>query len=332
MSIVSFVIIAGLVLMVRDAVDASHFVTRFVPQLFLFGVLAHAATLALNALRLEYSLTINRSVQTRPGFANMLDLMVLHNFLVSFLPARLADGYYPLLLSRRSKISIGAGIGNLILIRVYDVMAIAAILAVLAPLVFGATELRHIYFLVCPLLIVLATLAARLDRALAILMALTVRPARRITWLRRVLRIANQARHWIRNLSVGQRVILAAVSLVPWTASGFTYLFVMEAIGLDLSWIQAMLAGKLAELGAAVPIQAAGGVGAGEGLLATVLVGFGIHIGVAVVAALCVRVLILGIVAALFVLRVVIVLAVNRTPRSKRSLFSVLFGPDPILD
>ncbi len=331
MALAAFILTAGIVLAVRDAIGASqHLLADVVPGLLLAGLAAHAVTLAVNAHRLGVSLEISGAVSRRLNLIGLIDLMVLHNFLVSFLPARLGDGYYPFLVARRAGVSVGVGVGNLVLIRVFDVLAITVILSALAPVALGAAQLEQLYLVVVPLLIVLAIASARLDLLLAVFLRMTVRLLKRTAWSKRIFRVINQARRWIGNLNTRQRVVMALHSLAPWAASGFTYFFIIQAVGMDMTWAQSMFAGKFAELGAAIPIQAAGGIGAGEGLLATVLVGFGVPIGIAVIGALSVRVVILGIVVALFVVRAVLLMLFVSPQRRNRSIFAVLFSPDGI--
>jgi len=333
-SVLSVLVVAGIVLAVRDALDASAILSAFSFRLFLWGVLSHFFALVLNAVRLDYSLRANSSAprRTRAGLGRALDLMVLHNFLISYLPARIADGYYPLLVARRTGVSVGVGVGNLILLRMFDVLAIAAILAALAPLVYGTSELSQLYVVIAPLAGALVIVSVKLSAALSLPLHLLARPARRFHWISHVYRFLNQARHWVRSFSAAQRLSLIVLSLGPWVASSVTYLIAIDAVGLDLQWSQAMLAGKLAELGAAVPIQAAGGIGVGEGIMASVLAGFGVPLGLAVVGTIAVRVVILAIVAVIFSVRSLFVLGYAIRRPTGRSVMSSLFGPENAIE
>lgn len=325
---ITFLVLVSGYLFLREAVDSADAFTGFGPWLFLATFLAHAATLSLNALRLAHSLSVHGNTRIYQRLRQIGDAMILHNFLVSFLPARMADGYYPFLISRRSGVSVGAGLGNLIVIRVFDVMAISLILVALAPLVFAGGELERLYKIVVPLILALVVAAARIDYLLTLALGVAQSSLHRFKLGRKISRALNQARHWTANISLRQRVAMGFFSLIPWIASGFTYLFAIEAIGIDIGWAQSMLAGKLAEIGGALPIQAAGGIGAGEGMMAAFLVSFGLPLAAAGLAAVGVRFLILGIVALIFALRSAVLL--GSADRRRMSVLGRIFGPDAI--
>ena len=327
-SVITFLVFVSGFVFLHDALISADAFKGFAPQLFLAALAAHAATLGLNSIRLAHSLSLHGNVRIYKSIRQLADAMVLHNFLVSFLPARMADGYYPFLISRRAGISLGAGLGNLLVIRIFDVMAIGVILVALAPLAYAGAELEQFYRVVIPLVIALVIAAGRLDLLLGIGLTLTQSTLHRFALGRKISRTLNQARHWTARLTTGQRVQLGLISLVPWLASGLTYLFAIEAVGIDIGWVEAILAGKLAEIGAALPIQAAGGIGAGEGMMAAMLAGLGLPLAAAGLAALGVRFLILGAVASVFAIRSAIVLTF--VERNGTSILGRIFGPDQI--
>ncbi|MEQ8667326.1 MAG: lysylphosphatidylglycerol synthase domain-containing protein [Rhodospirillales bacterium] len=327
-SVITFLVFVSGFVFLHDALVSADAFKGFAPQLFLAAMAAHAATLGLNSVRLSHSLSLHGDVRRFPSLRQMTDAMVLHNFLVSFLPARMADGYYPFLIARRAQVSVGAGLGNLLVIRIFDVMAISVILAALAPLAYAGAELERFYRVVIPLVLALIVAAARIDLLLGIALALFQSTLHRFALGRKVSRTINQARHWTSQLTTRQRIELGLISLVPWLASGFTYLFAIEAVGIDIGWAEAILAGKLAEIGAALPIQAAGGIGAGEGMMAAMLVGLGLPLAAAGLAALGVRFLILGVVAGIFAIRSLVVLTFAE--RDGTSILGRIFGPDRI--
>lgn len=327
-SLITFLVMVSVYVFLREAVDSSGAFDSFIIPLFLATVAAHGITLTLNAARLAHSVNLHGERKSAGRFGQILDAMMLHNFLVSFLPARMADGYYPFLISRRAGVSTGAGLGNLLVIRLFDVMAIGLIIVALAPLVLQGGELEQLYSVIAPVILALIIAVAWIDGLLTMFLSVTQPTFHRFNLGRKVSRALNQARHWTRHLSTRQRIELGLFSLVPWVASGFTYVFALRAIGLDVGWASAMLAGKLAEIGAALPIQAAGGIGAGEGMMAAMLAGYGLPLATAAIAAIGVRFVILGAVATLFAVRCLLVLGI--TGRGNQSVLGRIFGPDPL--
>lgn len=319
--------VSGYILL-RDAIDTSGAFDKVILPLFFATLAAHAMTLGLNAMRLTHSLSLHGSTSVFRRFHQLIDAMVLHNFLVSFLPARMADGYYPFLIARRAGISTGAGLGNLIVIRLFDVMAIALIIIALSPLVLAGGDLQYLYSILAPTVIALLVAVVWTKDLLTLVLSITQSSLHRFRLGRKISRSLNQARHWTARLTLRQRLELGLFSLVPWMASGFTYIFAIQAIGVDLDWAASMLAGKLAEIGAALPVQAAGGIGAGEGMMAAMMTGYGLTLAAAGLAALGVRFLILGVVACIFTLRCIALLLF--ADRHGQAVLSRIFGPDQV--
>lgn len=327
-SIITFLVMIGAYVFAREFVGSSGAFDRFVIPLFFATVAAHATTLVLNAARLTHSLNLGQEGSAPARMPQILDAMVLHNFLVSFLPARMADGYYPFLIAHRAHVSTGVGLGNLLVIRLFDVMAIGLIIVALAPMVMSGGQLEQLYAVLVPIILALIVAVAAMTRLLTIALYLSQPTLHRLRLGRKLSRALNQARHWVDRFNLRQRFELGFFSLVPWLASGFTYIFAIKAIGVDVAWAEVMFAGKLAEIDAAIPVQAAGGIGAGEGMMAAVMVGYGLPIAAAGLAALGVRFIVLGAVATIFALRCGAVLMFSG--RRGQSVLGRIFGPDVI--
>ncbi|MEQ8227018.1 MAG: lysylphosphatidylglycerol synthase domain-containing protein [Rhodospirillales bacterium] len=293
------------------------------------AVASHCLTLALMAARL----TAATGAGMR-GFAGLFDMTVLHNFLLAFLPARMADVYYPFLVADRLESRLAAGVGNLVLLRLLDVAAISLIVVVTLPwaaadgLQSGSTAL-----LLAAALGLAVVGVIWLEQGLA-WAAVPIRGGarrQRGRRQRRIFVILVQARGWVRGRSTGCRLMLAAVSVAAWLSSAMTYFLIFRGLGLNLDPAQAVLAAQLTELAGALPVQTVAGIGAGEGVLAGFLVLFGSGMASAVVLAVWCRLAILGAIGALFMARALLIIGRGQTsgrgPITGQTLMKRLFGP-----
>lgn len=331
-ALVLVLLVALALLAVQQALDLEDGAVAPVPRLLGMAVMTYFVTLSFMALRLWLAMGGRGKVR----FAPLLDMTLLHNFLMVFLPARMGDGYYPFLIAARTGRKLGAGVGNLVLLRLLDVTCIAINLCIVLPWVIaGGVDAGMLPAMLAGLMLLVLGVIANLTRVLewaasGLLRIRTVRglPCRGL--LGKAFRLFAQARNWNRGVSLRARLALFSVSLFAWFANVATYYLILTGLGLDLTLPRAVFAGQLAEIGGVLPLQTVAGIGASEGILAGVLAVYGMPLAAAAVLAVWVRLSILGGAAAIFAVRGAI-LAVWRLRRRAQadappSLADAVFG------
>lgn len=252
------------------------------------GLAAFGALLFVTALRLWR--TLRPRDRASAGAARLLPLMrltVRHAALLAFLPARLGDAYYPFMLRRAAGVSLGAAIGNLFVIRLYDLIAVTILfltaLVVLAPT--GAHGAAAPAFAALGALVVLALALDRLLRAAGRMMA----GRRRARALRVTGHLLRDAARWARALPLPSRFELLAYTTLRWLFGSLSLGLAFLALGLPLDLAEMLLLGSGLALSAAIPLQTMGGFGIAEGALAGLLVLLGQDWGEASATAIAAR-------------------------------------------
>ncbi len=289
-------------------------------------------SLVLASYRLYITMVPRNPNGSAAAFAPLLDLTILHDFLLVFLPARAADVYYPFLVAARGRTTIGAAVGNLVLLRIIDLAAIASIVAVMAPWIsFGGFQSGALSGLAGAVVIAAAAAVISLDRVLGIFLAAVVRPARaKAPIWRKLFWMLASARRWFGSLGLARRLWLYGVSLAAWCACALTYCIIFKGLGLDYDIVRSMFAGLATELGAVLPVQTVAGLGAGEGVLTAVFVAYGLPLSQAAVTAVWCRLTSLASIAAIFVLRGCVLILRHRSGRD--NVIALLFGRTGAID
>ena len=211
------------------------------------------------------------------------------------LPARLGEIGGMHMLVRRLGVAPGAAVNSLLVQRLFDVL----ILFVLGSTVIAAQstllERDHLMLVLALAAAVAVVLIARLVWWFTLLARL-VRPYRRWSIMRAILRLALSARRAAIAVS-GTSVLvrIGIITLLKWTSNLAAIAIIIVALLPLMPWSAALLVAIMFNLAAVVPLQTVGGIGLGEVTFAASLSWYGVELATAASAALVLRaVLIVG--------------------------------------
>jgi uncharacterized membrane protein YbhN (UPF0104 family) len=231
---------------------------------------AFFAIYPVSAVRLLRSVAL----PLRPHLAAATLVGLRHTFLLTAMPARLGDAAYPVLVARGLPVGLGPAVGNLLVLRLADLIVVALafggslFLVLFAP--GGATSLL---WAVPAVLILIA--AAALWRLAALLRG----GARRALALPRVgVRVARTmlaAAAWTRRLSLARRTELFGWTLLRWIPAVVALGLLFAAYGEPQTPPAVVFLSTGVNLVAVIPAQAFGGLGTMEASLALLLVALG---------------------------------------------------------
>lgn len=213
---------------------------------------------------------------------------------LAILPARLGELAGIHMLQRRLGASLGEGVSNLSVQRLFD----AGILFLVGAIVVAAqTQLvgrvQAIAFSVSAAVVSIVAIW-NLAAAFGVL-AKGLHPWRRMRGIRLVLRTLLQARGMARRVLTRSRLAaIGCVSLAKWTCNLGGIALVTIAVMPSLAAIQSASVAVIYNLAAIIPLQTVGGIGIGEVSLAAGLGWYGYSAATAASAALLLRVVLLG--------------------------------------
>jgi uncharacterized membrane protein YbhN (UPF0104 family) len=205
--------------------------------------------------------------RTAASYGDCLRATAWYVLMLIGLPARLGEIAGIGLIVRYMRERAGAAAANLLFQRVFDMIVLMLMLAVVCIVAFGDVGTLPIFGLTVVVTVILVALLIYLEDLLAIV----VRPLlarRQEKWPRRCLRVALQARMVRRHHMDRERTLkLAGYTVLKWitnlTAIGCIVLAVVPA----LSSLTALGIGIVYNLSAVIPIQTVGGFGISEAVL-----------------------------------------------------------------
>lgn len=277
------VILLGALLVLVDAGEVVARLRRAEPGGL--ALAAGAAVLVYLAVAARVALTVGAQA-VRP-FLGALDVTFVHAVLLVFLPARLGDVCYPLLLRRSLDLDLVSGAANLVVLRVYDVVcAVGLFLAALALARPGDPDsgLRQIAWGVLAVVVVallLAGLVARWSRGRG--------PAS--GRLRLVADLLGRFRTAVSAYRARDHAVLLALTLVRWLLAAGLLLALFRALSHDISPAGALFVAMGLNFAAAFPLQTIGGFGLIESAMAFLLGVLGTPLERAIALALAARLL-----------------------------------------
>ena len=193
----------------------------------------------------------------------------IHNMFVNLLPARTGELSYFLMLKKRG-ITLGATVGTLAAARVFDLFGIALILLVASLATPLPTPLAQLEL---PLLLVVGALIAFLILVL-VFHDIIKRQFTGTSWFSRKCHEILESIHRLRS---GKRVAgVFTCAVVIWMLQFSINTMVFQSLGLPIPLMHGFLAGALAALISAVPIQGIVGFGTTEAIWTVALVSIGI--------------------------------------------------------
>jgi len=253
--------------------------------------LAFVSYLAINCV-IGFRLKLSFGPVHRIPFRRALGTTAIHSAMLAVLPARLGDLYYPVLLKTQIGTDIGASLGNLILLRLYDACAIAILFAIssvqLRGLSAGGDEL-----IILPAIVVFAcaTVIFLLDRLMVCSIMILIQMGRRRRIIRRLIRVGVDGRRWLLTISTSNRLKLFSLTLVRWILAMVTLGLIFRSIGLELDFAKLVFVGAGLNLALIIPVQTIGGFGVAEVSMAVLLAVVGLDSASAAAAALFSRLL-----------------------------------------
>lgn len=199
------------------------------------------------------------------------DISIIHSVLLTLLPTRLGDLYYPVLL-RRLSIPVGRAITSLSLLRLFDaaVLGTMFVLAAVSTAAFPKVGLPEALIAVGLLLLGALIALALLPKLCAWLAMLALRW--RSPRMREVARQALDGRRWLNGLPFHRRLELFGLTILYWVGSTSMVWLVIESLGIKLMAAQAAFVASGLSLAGAVPLQTIAGFGVAEASLTLLLV------------------------------------------------------------
>ncbi len=238
-------------------------------------------------LTVTYRLYYLLQLTGRKDYLQCLDTSILHVLLLTLLPARIGDICYPFLLKNNLSVEISAAVGNLFLIRLYDLMTIAVLFILsLVILQFDPAQSRQLF------LVLVLSVACM---ALFIIFILFIRsrgdsPETEVTSkIGQVSEFIQQVKRSISIYSQRQHIILSLLTVIRWLLACIVFLLIFQSLALDISAAESILVTTGINLSVLIPIQTMGGFGITEVVLSGILKSFGNTTGFAIAVALTAR-------------------------------------------
>ncbi|HSU72854.1 MAG TPA: lysylphosphatidylglycerol synthase transmembrane domain-containing protein [Candidatus Binatia bacterium] len=201
----------------------------------------------------------------------LFSITCIHNALINILPARTGEFGYVYLVQRTGKATTGAGIGTLILARLCDLIAIAAIffVALLAARVVPPSIqalrmplLAGLFLLVSALMSIMLLRKQAVATATAVLRAFHLEQVRLFAWL---LRKFEETLHHLQVMKSWKTLLGAlAWSIGIWMVLFTINFMIFRAVGIPFTWEESTMATSVAALLAVIPIQGLVGLGTTE--------------------------------------------------------------------
>lgn len=258
-------------------------------------LLAAAAVLATAYMLRAFRVAI---VLGAPPARSLLRISVLHNLLSTVLPMKLGEAALPLLLRRGHMTPLSSGVGVLLGVRLFDMLALAVVAG--SVLATGGGRLG-------PLVAWPAALLAAAGVALVLaLPRLSAVADRLIAWIgRRWPRLAGfavQVSASALNATGRRGLLLLVLSAAAWCCVLLAFYLAGRAFGLSATPAESALATSAAAFAFALPINGLAGIGPVQLTWAGVMAGLGQAYAAAFPAALAVQLVSLATMATLVLL------------------------------
>lgn len=205
--------------------------------------------------------------RTAASYGDCLRATAWYVLMLIGLPARLGEVAGIGLIVRHMRERAGAAAASLLFQRVFDMIVLVPMLAVVCILAFGEVGTLPIFGMTVVLTAILIALLVYLEGLLGV----AVRPLlarRQEKWPRRFLRVALQARMVRRHHMDRERTMkLGGYTVLKWIANLTAIGCVVVAVVPALSPLTALGVGIVYNLSAVIPIQTVGGFGISEAAL-----------------------------------------------------------------
>ena len=234
----------------------------------------------------------------------LTSIVCVHNLLINVMPVRTGELGFPYF-ARKIGIPAGTSVGALIVGRLFDLFALVTLLFVGAVFVpgsalFAQAKLSALVVTGIVLLLLILTVLFR-HAAHRVVHAFANKP--RISQHNVGVWLVQKVEEVLHGLDVLKSpfAVLGAYgcSVLNWLAQAVITLLMLQAVGIEFSFAQVLLAMTLANLVSAVPINGFAGFGTVEAIWAGVLVAMGVPLIAGVSAGLLIHVANLGYTAVL---------------------------------
>ena len=254
--------------------------------------LAGAGLALLFGEQLVAALRTHLIAERRGGLVVAVDVTAWHAVGLLALPARLGEVAWVVVMRRAYGWSTATAVACALVQRLLDVAVIAACLLLSMLVVFGlsgngAWPLAALAAGVCLLAFVGALGLHLWLRVAAWLVVLLGRPR---GWRRHLLRHLRQGRRWLESARHRRILLLCLLpTALLWMTVFIGFWLIGQAVGLDVSLAELLLAAAGGSLATALPVQSIGGLGLMEVGFAGILAGLGAPAANAALAALSIR-------------------------------------------
>lgn len=236
------------------------------------------AVLALTLFCLIHAVMALRILRSLRRFSGAsltaaLLLSVRHALLLAVLPARMGDLAYPVMLARALRVPLGVAMGNLLVVRIMDVVIIVAMLGLTAPLIAMDPALARSMLWALVGLFGLSVIGlVAMGPLLRVLMRLWLRLVGRRLGIARVLRTAAG---WTQALTLIRRLEIMLWTLLRWLLAAAVIGALFAAVAAPITVVEALFLAAGLNLVAIIPAQSFGGLGLMEGSLMLLLMVMG---------------------------------------------------------
>jgi uncharacterized membrane protein YbhN (UPF0104 family) len=210
--------------------------------------------------------------------ASCLRITAWHVLWVMLMPARLGDVAGITLIRRHTSQRIGPATANVVIQRLFDLLALALTFAITVLLLGSEFALGRLAWAALALACAVPALVRVLPRLLTVAARFLRGAAARPRGRRRgVLRAVLHTRAWLRHQVTPRRAGgVLALSIAKWTLNLIGIATLVRALDLPLDPTEALVIAALYNLLAAVPLQSAGGIGITDLSLMAVFTLFGL--------------------------------------------------------
>lgn len=235
---------------------------------FLWLMLLFMLTQFSRAVRLWVAMRVD----ARPSFGRLFCIASVHQLLNHLMPARLGEVGFPLLLKRFTSVPAASAVSLLLFVRLQEIFVLALIFALAAlTLVAGGPGSLQTPLKLLGLVVMAAVVALQASlRPILRTLARIIRP--RAASASHTSRVRGRASDFLGRvdaelavrLSVGQRVLFFALTVLVWISTFYFFHEVLRLGGIDLSYGETVVGSALANLSHILPINAFGSFGSLE--------------------------------------------------------------------
>ncbi len=246
------------------------------PLYFLLGGLFYLLKGLLRGARLTW---INR--RGRPGYWRMLRMSLAASLASQLVPMKLGELSYVYLLKKENDSSVSQGLSSLMVLRIFDFLAIALLFVAISLVVHLPPGLSVYFFSILGLvgallvLIVGMLLVSRNYRAL-LGFFFDARPFRNFAFFQKIRRLVERILDDLRQYPAWDYPVWTGLASAEWFANYWSFHMLLLGIGLHPTFYVTMVSVTFAALASVLPINSFGSFGTQEAGWATgmVLLGY----------------------------------------------------------